>query len=280
MNADGSGDTALTTDGHSHTPSWSPDGKQILFVHDAALREPRQGPPSTHHPVELQVMDADGKNRRLLLRTEAPIYSARWSPDGKAIAVSAALQQRSESGEEMRGGLYLIPASGGTPKLLYANGWSAAWSPDGKRLAFTVERPRGEWSIYVGNADGSDAVPMQDLPRYAGLPAWSPDGEWLAFASDRQVFVSRPDGTERREVAPPSGWSCQRIAWSGEGDGLVLGCYSSSKPCGFLGNVSSTGTVLPDCERRLFGIATVAGVREVRQLGEHDATAPAVSLRE
>src|ERR1700730_14610703 len=37
MRVSGSVDRCLTTDGHSHNPSWSPDGKRVLFIHDSTL---------------------------------------------------------------------------------------------------------------------------------------------------------------------------------------------------------------------------------------------------
>ena len=40
IQVNGSGDQCSTTDGHSHNPSWSPDGKRILFIHDALLSTP------------------------------------------------------------------------------------------------------------------------------------------------------------------------------------------------------------------------------------------------
>jgi Tol biopolymer transport system component len=92
MRGDGSNVKALTNDGHSHSPIWSPDGRRILFIHDSALRtkpayrEPKEF--ESYHSVELYVMDADGKNRRLLRRLEPVIYSAAWSPDGKTLAIS------------------------------------------------------------------------------------------------------------------------------------------------------------------------------------------------
>ena len=38
MRGDGSNVRALTNDGHSHNPTWSPDGRHILFIHDSTLR--------------------------------------------------------------------------------------------------------------------------------------------------------------------------------------------------------------------------------------------------
>jgi Tol biopolymer transport system component len=145
VRTDGSGDRCLTTDGHSHHPSWSPDGKHILFVHDSTLstkpayRETEQT--KSHHPVELSIMDADGHNRRVLRVIEPVIYSVAWSPDGATLAISAAT---SLHGEPPQAGLFLLPANGkGELRLLCSSAWTPSWSPDGSRLAFTVEHPRG-----------------------------------------------------------------------------------------------------------------------------------------
>src|SRR5579864_2825224 len=131
MAGDGSNVKALTNDGHSHTPAWSPDGRRILFVHNSALK----------HPIELQVMDKDGRNRRLLRRIEPVIYSAAWSPDGKTLAVSCISEEFASLP-----GLFLIRANGqGALRLLFRGAFTPAWSQDGKKLAFSVENPRGMW---------------------------------------------------------------------------------------------------------------------------------------
>ena len=161
---DGANVKALTNDGHSHDPSWSPDGRQILFVHDSALST---RPPSreqkgfeSYHPVELYVMDKDGSNRHLMRRLEPVIESAVWSPDGKNLAITympEAWANRPDPTDRV--GLFVLPADGqGEPRLLFRNAYTPAWSPDRKRLAFSFEKPRGLWAVHVAKSDGSDDV--------------------------------------------------------------------------------------------------------------------------
>jgi TolB protein len=73
INADGTGSKQLTADPthrNSDDPSWSPDGKQILFSTGRSGRN------------ELWIMDADGKNQRKLSNIEAFPYPGRasWQP--------------------------------------------------------------------------------------------------------------------------------------------------------------------------------------------------------
>jgi Tol biopolymer transport system component len=184
MDADGANVKALTSDGHSHNPAWSPDGQRMLFVRDSTLqirpasKEEKQF--GSYHPVELFVMDGDGTNRRLLLRMEPVIYSAAWSADGKTIAISALPEEFASrpqaGGDPIRAGLFLLPADGqGQPRLLFWNALTPSWSPDGKQIAFSAERPRGQWAIHVANSDGSNDVQLTDPPLMAGSPSWSPD---------------------------------------------------------------------------------------------------------
>ena len=73
INADGTGSKQLTADPthrNSDDPSWSPDGKQILFSTGRSGRN------------ELWIMDADGKNQRKVSNIEAYPYPGRatWQP--------------------------------------------------------------------------------------------------------------------------------------------------------------------------------------------------------
>ena len=287
MDADGANVKALTTDGHSHDPAWSPDGQRVLFVHDSALQMApaykQEKRFESYHPVELYVMDRDGGNRHLLRRIEPVIYSAVWSPDGKMLAVSgvtdAMMNKRQASGDPARTGLFLLSADAqGEPRLLFPNALTPAWSPDGKKLAFSVERPRGEWAVHIANFDGSDDVQLTDPSLKAGSPAWSPDGTLLAFQQfvghrNQQIFVMAVDGSHQRQITTDSNWSCGHPSWSADGQRLVFSCRSASAPCG---GVSSVGTVLPECKRRLFAVSWVDKAKPI-QLSERDAAAPVFS---
>jgi Tol biopolymer transport system component len=76
-NVDGSGETPLTDASYDTTPSWSPNGRQILFARD-----------NENDNNEIYVINANGTGERRLTRSmwgenfDAPV----WSPDGTQIA--------------------------------------------------------------------------------------------------------------------------------------------------------------------------------------------------
>ena len=277
MNADGSNAKALTNDGHSHNAVWSPDGKRVLFIHDAALQtEPDYAGKGleSSHPVELYVMDRDGGNRHLLRRIEPVIYSAAWSPDGTTIAITSGVPLRPT--EPATVGLFLLRADGqGELRLLFRDAYTPAWSPDGKKLAFSKEEPRGVWTLHTANSDGSNDVQLTDPSLTAGSPSWSPDGKSLAFdqssGRQRQIFVMAVDGSQSRQITSVAGQSCEHSSWSPDGNRLVFSCRSPAPSCG---TVSSVGTMMPECTRRLFSADPRTTNPAPVQISESDGAFP------
>lgn len=276
VRADGTGVRALTSDGHSHHASWSPDGRHILFIHDSALSSP---PPyretedtKSRHAIELSVMDADGNNRRVLRVIQPVIYSAAWSPDGKTLAISAATS--TEVGQEPRVGLFTLPANGkGSLRLLLPSAWEPSWSPDGKKLVFVVEEPRGRWSIHTANAEGTGDARLTDPAVNSGSPAWLPDEKRIAFSQFQedgreQVLLMNADGSSVRTLTNSLAWSCRSPSWAPDGKQLVVSCRAANVPCGM--GISSTGQPMPECARRLV-LVQADGDQPPRMLTDHDA---------
>jgi TolB protein len=158
-------------------PSWSPDGKQIVFIHqDDYVNEVGVN-------QQVWVMNSDGSKKRQLTTSEPPKDQLpNWSPDGKSI-VYASFSNADATNE----GIWVMNADGTNQKQLSgclpteaspcAAGadFGPVWSPDGTSIAFlrsfmdigTDDRP-----IYVMNADGSDQHRLIDQTILAAVPSW------------------------------------------------------------------------------------------------------------
>jgi Tol biopolymer transport system component len=103
-------------------------------------------------------------------------YLPRWSPDGKQIAFFG-----HPPGEPSQ--IYVIPATGGVPELIYRSGTNLAdpnWSPDGKSLVFGGISTSNQGSaVYVLDMKTRNAP---KLPGSDGLfsPRRSPNGRHIA----------------------------------------------------------------------------------------------------
>lgn len=160
---------------------------------------------------ELLLLDSLGHERRRLTRHEPQGAWPAWSPDGRTIAFVGVHKSTSSAFETE--GLWIVPASGGSPRRLFRKRRTLgpAWSPDGKRLLFTVDDV-----LWVIDRDGRRAGRISPRSLDVLRAAWSPNGRMIAVSEYRGgklgggLSVARSDGSGWRRITRPA--SRQRIA--------------------------------------------------------------------
>ncbi len=122
---------------HFEAPNWSIGGKYLIFNQDGTLRRLLVGSSSP---------DVIPTAPQIHLNNDHGL-----SPDGEWMAIS------DQSSDDHKSRVYIVPAKGGTPRLITPNAPSYwhGWSPDGKTLAFTAER-NGNFDIYTIPAAGGE----------------------------------------------------------------------------------------------------------------------------
>lgn len=142
-------------------PTWSPDGKQILFASD------RNG------PVQLFAVRLDGKGLRQISNLPAIRGRSDWSPDGRYIVTY--------SGASWHRELYIMNADGSEARQLTPTGGNSqgpSFSPDGNWVAFTAYFDKYDdihgCEIYIIRTDGSDLRRLTNNDYCDYQPRWGP----------------------------------------------------------------------------------------------------------
>ena len=169
---------------HIEAPNWSPDGSYFLFnSHGKLYTLPVEG----GEPEQLDTGFADNCNN-----------DHGFSPDGTMLAIS-----HSPEGEGSK--IYVMPATGGTPRLVTekAPSYWHGWSPDGKTLVYPAQR-NGEFDIYAIPVEGGEETRLTDARGLDDGAEYTPDGKWIYFNSVRsgvmKIYRMRPDGTGVEQV--------------------------------------------------------------------------------
>lgn len=172
------------TTNHIEAPNWTPDGKHLLFNSGGRIF---RLPVSGGEPEAIDTGFAQRCNNDHGL-----------SADGAQLAIS----DQSKSGKSL---IYVLPASGGTPRLITAQGPSYwhGWSPDGSLLTYCAER-NGEFDVYTIPVQGGDERRLTTAKGLDDGPEYSPDGKFIYFNSERtgtmQVWRMKPDGSAQEQV--------------------------------------------------------------------------------
>jgi Tol biopolymer transport system component len=158
--------------GESGGPSWSPNGKRIVFAD-------QQSPGSSYQ--DIYVVRTDGSGLKRLTRASINEAAPAWGPYGEIVYG--------------RGRDLWRMKPDGSGKRLLARGVYApvSWSPGGSRLAFS--RRGDPWTM---KRDGTDAKLVADIEGDQSDVVWSPDSRWLVTDSvDRgDLMLVRTDGSQ------------------------------------------------------------------------------------
>jgi Tol biopolymer transport system component len=175
------------------------DGGPWLYSIDVERREAHRVSSGVERYTSL-AGTPDG--RRLVATVSNPMSSLWRIPFGEHLDISSArpvgLTTVSGSSPRLGPNYLLYAASKGERDSIWkiqgdhaVEIWSApgarvtgapAVTRDGARIAFVTERDR-QTSLFVANADGTDAREVTGAPRLFGAPAWSPDGRLITVGA-------------------------------------------------------------------------------------------------
>lgn len=160
------------------------------------------------------------------------------SPDGATVAYHS----------KKRGGIWLVPATGGAPRQLSSFGSRPTYTPDGALVVFETDPvvdlsasaygalpPSVLWTV---PSAGGRPTPLTEAGRPAGghgAPHVSPDGEWVAFSvysRDRAAIWGLSLKTRQLvELSGGKGWRLDPV-WGRGGDEIYYGGVSEAHTSG------------------------------------------------
>jgi Tol biopolymer transport system component/DNA-binding winged helix-turn-helix (wHTH) protein len=179
--------------GYFSQPSLSPDGQAVAYVSDKS------------GPLEIYVAGLAAGSREIAITNDGQQnIQPAWSPDGQWIAY----QSRN------RGGIWIVPATGGTPRQLADLGSEPAWSPDSQQLVYSsyAGSMSAQANLWIVRRDGSARRALTQIGTPNGghhQPAWSHDGRFIVFG------LAAPEVKASTWIVPAAGGPPRRLNFPG-----------------------------------------------------------------
>lgn len=268
--------TTAKDDGFELWPSWSRDGKQIVFVRwtDAGLGE-------------IHIVGGGGGASRKLTTTPGHYAEPRFSPDGRIVAFEkrAGGGLRSERWGE-NPGIYRVAATGGPAERVSDNGAKPQFGATSDRV-FMIAAADGKNQLVSTDLQGQDRRVHASGELVSDYEV-SPDGRTLAFRQNYDAYVTplMPGGQDvslsmsggAMPVTRVSDSGADYMHWSDGGKRLHwtrgptlfsadLGQFFASAPAGdgkpakFTPPTSGVSLSMPQSAAKHKGIVVVTGAK-------------------
>ncbi len=181
----------ITSRGANWRPSFSPDGKKVVFESN------RLG------YSDIWSCDSDGANCSQLTSLHGTAGTARWSPDGHHVVFELQSQRFYE--------IYVLDLPTGRPRLLptfpKSDNGAPNWSRDGKWIYFYSTDENGLFQLWKVPFQGG--TPVQVTKNGGVYAIESGDRRFLYFAKVDQPGIWKMPlngGDEERVLDQPKGW--------------------------------------------------------------------------
>jgi Tol biopolymer transport system component len=244
--------------GEFGSPSWSPDGRRMVFhrevdhnwppVSERHSRDPqfrliRTGVFPSYSPSGVRLicmdgtaailshailaMNADGSQRSVLFQDaeKSPLCPV-WSPQGDRIAFGLGRFFQTVQGRAPAD-IALMKNDGTGFRILThgtGNHGFPSWSPDGQRLVYRSSGGDNDGLFIIDIASG-EVNSLITGATHDNFPAWSPTGDRIAFTSyrdgDYEIYTIKPDGTDLTRLTHSPG-NDAHCAWSPDGKWIAF----------------------------------------------------------
>jgi hypothetical protein len=149
--------------------------------------------PRADSPREAGIIERDLSSGAERVVVPAPVVTAQGdlfhlvlSPDTRYIAFGQALQSSNpSSGAPANNALFIVPATGGTPRELFRGFRRMVWTSDDSRALLALKAPPDLQELWVVPIDGSAP---RNLFLRSSPSRWSSLWDWISTCRSRRVI--------------------------------------------------------------------------------------------